>query len=513
MAGPGDFEIICRDGLARVGRFETTHGRVTTPALMPVINPVDIFLKPAEMRKAGTEIFITNAYLVKKHYGERGTELGVHRIIGYEGPVMTDSGGYQILRYGVIDATPEEIVRYQEAIGPDIATILDVPTGVGVTRRAAEESVRVTLERAEQLMKIRVRGDILWCGPVQGGLFTDLVEECARRMAGLDFDVYAIGSPVELLESYRYAEVVDLAMAAKRNLPPGKPVHLFGVGHPMVFALGAAMGCDLFDSAAYALYARDGRYMTVNGTMRVEELEWLPCSCPVCSGLDASDIPEMGPEERVRFLAMHNLYVSFEEIRRIRQAIAEGWLFDLLQQRCRSHPRLLEGLRRFMRYSEFVERFDPVSKRSAFFYLGPESARRPEVVRHRIRMGRIKPPAAEVLVLFPFHLADRVRRDEWEGAYFVEILPPFGPVPEEIKDIYPLTQNEVPGEVDREGLEAAAGALRDFLERNGSMYRRIVLLDDGRWGDRLLETLGAFRGKLEVREVQAGAETTEDESL
>jgi 7-cyano-7-deazaguanine tRNA-ribosyltransferase len=213
----------------------------------------------------------------------------------------------------------------------------------------------------------------------------------------------------------------------------------------------------------------------------------------------------MEPEERVRFLAMHNLYVSFEEIKRIRQAIAEGWLFDLLQQRCRSHPRLLEGLRRFTRYSEFVERFDPVSKRSAFFYLGPESAHRPEVVRHRIRMGRVKPPAAEVLVLFPFYLAERVRSDEWEGAFFVEILPPFGPVPGEIKEIYPLTQNEVPVEIDGEGLEAAAEALRDFLERNGGRYRRIVLLDDGRWGGRLLEALGAVRGKLEVRRVQAGA--------
>lgn len=496
----GSFEIEHRDGLARVGRLQTAHGRITTPALMPVVNPAEVFLHPEEMVKCGAEVLITNAYLLKKHHGEKAEQLGVHGIIGYEGPIMTDSGGYQILRYGVIDVEPDEIVRYQEAIGSDIATILDVPTGVNATRGAAEETVRITIERARRLMEIRKRENVLWCGPIQGGLFTDLVGECAKEMARLDFAVHAVGSPVELLESYRYAEVVELTMAAKMNLPPSRPLHLFGVGHPAALALAVAMGCDLFDSAAYALYARDGRYLTVNGTFRLEDLEWLPCSCPVCSSLDVSEIREMEREERVRFLARHNLYATFEEIRRIRQAIAEGWLFDLLQQRCRAHPKLLEGLKRFVKYKDFVERFDVVSKRTAFFYLGPESAHRPEVVRHQARMGRISPPAARVLILLPFYLAGRFDREEWEKPnYVVKIIPPFGPVPEDLEEIFPLVQNEIPEDVDREALEVACEGVGEFLKKHGGKYEQVVLIDDGRWGDLLQAACGTVGQRLEIR--------------
>ncbi|MEM3184609.1 MAG: tRNA guanosine(15) transglycosylase TgtA [Candidatus Hadarchaeales archaeon] len=499
MSEIGCFEIIQRDGLARIGKFYTRHGKVVTPSLMPVINPIDIFLSPSEMVKCGAEIFITNAYLMKKHYGEKAAELGVHKVIGYDGPIMTDSGGYQILRYGVIDTTQEEIVRYQEAIGSDIATILDVPTGANATRRMAEETVKITIERAEQLMKIKSRDDILWCCPVQGGLFTDLVRECARKMADLDFAVYAIGSPVELLETYRFAEVVELTMNAKMNLPFGKPVHLFGVGHPMVLGLAVAMGCDLFDSAAYALYARDDRYLTENGTIRVENLEHLPCSCPACSDLNARDLKEMEKNDRMLFLARHNLYVTFEEIKRIRQAIAEGWLFDLIQQRCRAHPKLLEGLRKFLKYKDFVERFDPVTKKSAFFYLGSESAHRPEVVRHHMRIKRISPPPAKVLVLLPFYLTEKFERDELEEpSYVVKILPPFGPVPEDLEEIFPLMQNEIPPEVDAEGLEIAMAAVKEFLKRHAGNYEKIILFDDGKWGDVLKKACEIVGEKLKV---------------
>ncbi len=102
--------------------------------------------------------------------------------------------------------------------------------------------------------------------------------------------MYPLGAVVPLMEAYRYAELVDVIAASKRGLSPASPVHLFGAGHPMMFALAVALGCDLFDSAAYALYAKDGRYITVNGTYHVEKLNYLPCSCPICSKYTAGEL-------------------------------------------------------------------------------------------------------------------------------------------------------------------------------------------------------------------------------
>jgi 7-cyano-7-deazaguanine tRNA-ribosyltransferase len=136
------------------------------------------------------------------------------------------------------------------------------------------------------------------------------------------------------MEAYRFRDLVEMVTAAKRGLGSGAPVHLFGAGHPMVFALAAAMGCDLFYSAAYALYARQGRYLTARGTWRLDEMKYLPCSCPICQSHTQQELKDS--PERAKLLAMHNLYVSLQEIRLVKQCIREGSL-DLLD-RCRSHP-------------------------------------------------------------------------------------------------------------------------------------------------------------------------------
>jgi len=496
------FEILHRDGLARIGKLQTPHGAVTTPTLMPVINPIDIFITPNELyEKFGAELMMTNAYLTRRHYGEEAARVGIHGVLNYGGPIMTDSGGYQLLRYGVVDVAPEEILRYQEAIGSDIATILDVPTGAGASKERAEETVRVTLERAREAEKLRSKPGVLWCGPVQGGLFQDLVALSAREMGKLDYHLHAVGSPVELLEGYRYREVVQLTMTAKRNLPLDRPVHLFGVGHPMALALGVAMGCDLFDSAAYALYAKDGRYMTVEGTFKLDDLSWFPCTCPLCCSRTPGEVKELPRRERVDFLARHNLYATFAELRSIRQAIVEGRLFELLEQRCRAHPRLLEGLKELMKHSEFIERFDPATKSSAFFYLGPESAKRPEVLRHRRRMREYVPPPLKNLVLY-LSLGEEPRPpvDDLENSHFVKIVPPFGPVPEELEELYPLWQHEVPRELDDEAVKATVEALREYLENHGRRYERIILVANSEWVNLLRGAYLKFSDKLTIQE-------------
>jgi 7-cyano-7-deazaguanine tRNA-ribosyltransferase len=225
------------------------------------------------------EAVITNAYILWKRYREKPVNEGLHKFLKYDGAVMTDSGAYQILVYGNVEVSQKEIVTYQEAIGSDIATILDIPTGWHVPKEKAQETVAETLKRAKAFFKLKTRQDTLWVGPVQGGRHLDLVAKSAKAMGKLPFQIHALGSPTEVMESYRYDVLVDMIMTAKMNLPPERPLHLFGAGHPHMLALAVALGCDLFDSAAYALYARENRYMTENGTWRLGEMDYFPCQC------------------------------------------------------------------------------------------------------------------------------------------------------------------------------------------------------------------------------------------
>lgn len=470
------FTFTRREGLGRLGRLETRHGPVSTPALLPVLDPSDLVLTPREIRREfGEPLVMTNAYLLRKRFG-RGR---IREMLDYDGPVATDSGGYQILRYGEIEADPDEMVRYQEEIGSDLAVILDVPTGIGASRRRAEETVRVTVERARRAVELRSDPEILWCAPVQGGRYLDLVEECARAVGSLEYQVHAIGSPVELLEGYEYSSLVDLVMTAKRHLPPDRPVHLFGAGHPSVLPLLVLMGCDTFDSASYILYARDGRYLTRERTLRLEELSSFPCECPVCSSLTPQELRERPEPERVRELARHNLHVLFGEVRRIRQALASGRLWEYAEMRCRSHPRLLEGFRRFLEYVEFVERFDPITKPSAFLHLGPESLRRPEVLRYDRKMEEYEPPPLPELLLLPCFERKELKRGE--GTHLVRIVPPLGVVPEELEELYPMGQVVAPRILEREVKERLSLSLSRYLQRHGGKYRRIVFLREKGW--------------------------------
>ncbi|RLI38733.1 tRNA guanosine(15) transglycosylase TgtA, partial [Candidatus Bathyarchaeota archaeon] len=257
------FEVRQRDLMARLGVVETKKGRFETPALLPVVNPAIQLVSPAELKELfGFAVLITNAYIIMRHFGREAVEKGIHELLGFEGVVATDSGAYQLLVYGRVEVRPDEVVAYQEAIGSDIATILDVPTGWTDSREEALRTVMETARRGEELWSLRRREDILWIGPIQGGKFPDLVALSAKMMSSMPFHIHALGSPTPVMEAYRFDILVDMIMAAKLNLPPDRPLHLFGAGHPMTFALAVALGCDMSDSAAYAIYARDGRYMT-----------------------------------------------------------------------------------------------------------------------------------------------------------------------------------------------------------------------------------------------------------
>ncbi len=454
---PPVFEVHRYAAAGRLGelRVPRADATVETPALLPVVNPHVQAIDPARLASDfGAEMLITNAYVL---YGsddlrEPARERGLHDLLGFDGPIMTDSGSFQLAEYGEIDVDTPEILRFQHEIGSDVATPVDIPTPPDVTREAAASERETTQERIEQAAAMDL-DDVLVTAPIQGSTYPDLRETAAREAAETDLDIVPIGGVVPLLRNYRFADVVDVVAAAKRGLPESAPVHLFGAGHPMMFALAVAMGCDLFDSAAYALYARDGRYLTVRGTEHLEDLEYLPCECPVCTEFSPHELRNRAESERARLLAEHNLHVSFGEMRRVKDALSRGTLLELVDTRARGHPAMLDGYRALLDHADLLEATDPVST-DAFFYLSAESAARPEVRRHHDRLDRLDPDGPILLTEGGGNAGDG---ETWP------LIPPFGPVPPELRDAYPLS-GELPERTDDAARAAAADGVAALVD-------------------------------------------------
>jgi len=488
------FEIKEKDLLARIGKLQTKSGTIETPLLLPVINPSIQVVPPKKIHEVlGFEALITNAYILKKRFQDEPTKRGLHDFLDFKGVIMTDSGAYQILTHGTVQTTPTEIVEYQERIETDIATILDWPTGWKASRGHAERTVKKTIDRGRELFKSMTRKDILWVGPVQGGHRLDLIATCATEMRKLPFHIHALGSPTEVMQNYRFDMLVDMIFAAKTSLPHERPLHLFGAGHPFMFSLAVALGCDLFDSAAYALYAREDRYMTASGTRRLATLDYFPCPCPKCSQTSPKTVKEISSKDRQIFLAEHNLYVCQAELKQIKQATKEGRLWEHLQKQAHSHPALLQATRRLRRYEEYVEKHSPTAKRSGIFFFDSNGLARPEIVRHRKKIGeRYSPPReAEILLLAPqtrTRLLGRSRKSKFsetigdlmkayeQRVHLCTYAAPFGVVPIELEEIYPLSQCEAALPLEHETTRYVSRQLVAYISTTN--YKTVVLLND-----------------------------------
>jgi 7-cyano-7-deazaguanine tRNA-ribosyltransferase len=404
------FEVKAKDLAGRIGKLAIKDKTVETPLLMPVYNPNKPLIPIEEMKERfGIQALMTNSYIILKSEELKKSilEKGIHGYLGFDGLVATDSGSFQLMAYGSVSTTNAEIIRFQESIGSDIGSFLDIPTLPDAYKPQAADELETTLERAKEAVDAKFAVN----AGIQGSTHMDLRKKAAQEI-GRDFKLCAVGGIVRLMEEYRFTDLVDVIAAVKMNLPANRPIHAFGLGHPMVFSLAAALGCDLFDSAAYALYAQDGRYMTEYGTKRLENLEYLPCSCPICRehGIGLKDLSE---EEMTKELALHNLYVSFAELDRVKQAIREGSLWNLLSMRARAHPAVYAALLRLKEYSKWMAELDSVTKGSQVFYAGKEAGYRPEVLNARRRIKQV---------------ASREAVD----------MPPFGKVPAELLDIYPF---------------------------------------------------------------------------
>ena len=453
------FEVRDQDAAGRIGELSVPRAGVTveTPALLPVINPNLITIEPRRLGSDfGAEILITNSYIIfgDDERRDQALDVGLHEMLDFDGAIMTDSGSFQLAEYGHIDVTTEEILQFQYEAGSDIGTPVDIPTPPDVPREQAEEELATTQERLEIATGIDV-GEMLVNAPVQGSTYPDLRERAARHAYGTGLDVFPVGAVVPLMNDYRFADMVDAVAAAKRGLGADAPVHLFGAGHPMMFALAVALGCDLFDSAAYAIYARDDRYLTVRGTQHLEDLDYFPCACPICSEWTPEEIRERSAKERERLLAEHNLHVSFGELRTIKQAIRAGELLELVETRARAHPAMLDGYRALLSHADQLEETDPATK-GTFFYVSSESADRPEVLRHHERLARLEIPEKLLLTAGETDDSDT---ESWR------VIPPFGPVPPALAETYPVSA-EVPDRIDERAYQQAAVGVARLVEAN-----------------------------------------------
>ncbi len=441
------FEIIKSDLAGRIGILHTKHGKIETPAFVPVIHPVNQTIPTKKIREIGFDLVITNAYITKNRYGNDAVKRGIHNIINFDGAVMTDSGGYQVLEYGDVDVSPVDIAKYENDIRTDIAIPLDKPTGYGLPKNKAKSFVDHTLKVSKQTLKNQTKDGPLWVGPIQGGEHMDLVKKSTKALVDFGFNMLALGSPVEFMESYEYKLLASMIISAKKQIPSSIPLHLFGAGHPLTIPLAIALGCDTFDSASYILYAKHERYISEDRTMHLSKIPSFSCLCEICSKYNPKELLSLNKDEKTNKIALHNLYAIKSEVDRVKEVIHEGRLWEYVIKKARSHPKLFEAIDVFEKNPDYFVNGTPKFKDSAIFLFSRIDQFRPEITSYHniVRKFRSK---KKILVISgdisrkPYYLSTeystlRKKFSNPELIQFCQYNPFLGIIPLEISDIFP----------------------------------------------------------------------------
>jgi 7-cyano-7-deazaguanine tRNA-ribosyltransferase len=278
---------------------------------------------------------------------ESALKNGIHQLIDFPGVIVTDSGTFQSYVYGDVEVGVEEIIKFQRDIGVDIGTMLDVFGRPEMSREEIESAVEVTANRASISLDL-AGDDLLLNGPIQGGLYEDLRALAGQLMGEVNginggFTIHPIGGIVPLMENQRYKDLFRILLSAKSTLPPDRPIHLFGCGHPLLFPMSIALGVDIFDSAAYALFARGNRLLTPTGTVRLDEITEWPCNSSELFKWTPDEVRSLDSKEREKVLARHNLEVTQSELARCRESIRNGKIWQLAEERSHSSAQLREA--------------------------------------------------------------------------------------------------------------------------------------------------------------------------
>jgi queuine tRNA-ribosyltransferase len=355
---PLSFEILSRDGAARRARLTTARGAVETPAFMPVGTLGAVKgVTPQALEEAGAEILLANLYHLTLRPGIATIERlgGIHRFAGWSRPILTDSGGFQVwslahrrrvdeagvtfashLDGSPVRFTPEGVVAAQEALGVDIAMVLDECPPWPIAEAEAERSLERTLHWARRSIEARRGSATALFGIAQGSAYRRLRERAARELAELPFDGFAIGGVSVGEPAAERRAAVEWTAAA---LPEDRPRYLMGVGTPADLHHAVAAGVDLFDCVLPARNGRHGLLFTRQGLVRIKNAVHRDdprpldpeCGCPVCARLSRAFLHHLvraGELSGAVFGTLHNLRYFLDFMADVRKAIESRRLAD-----------------------------------------------------------------------------------------------------------------------------------------------------------------------------------------
>ncbi|MBP0134782.1 MAG: tRNA guanosine(15) transglycosylase TgtA [Nitrosarchaeum sp.] len=446
------FEILKSDLAGRIGVITTNHGKIETPAYVPVIHPVKQTISSKKIKEMGFDLVITNAYITRNSYGDEAIKKGIHKIINFDGAVMTDSGGYQVLEYGDLKVLPTEMADFETKILTDFAIPLDKPTGYGLPWKQAQAYVNHTLKVSKKTLDGSEDNGQIWIGPIQGGEHFDLVAKSTKSLVDIGFKMLALGSPVEFMESYEYKLLAQMIISAKKQMPHSIPLHLFGAGHPLTIPFAIALGCDTFDSASYMLYAKQDRYITDDGTRNLADISVFPCNCEVCSKYTPDELRHLESHEKINEVALHNLHAIKVEVDKVKQAIHEGRLWEYVVKKARAHPKLFEMIDVLTENSEYLAISTPKFKEKAIFLYQKEDQYRPEVQSYHKIVRKFKSKKKTLIITKesntkPAYLSHQYsslkqKFKDIESIQVCQYTPHLGLIPLEISDIFPAAHHE-----------------------------------------------------------------------
>jgi queuine tRNA-ribosyltransferase len=347
------YEKFAQVGRARAGVFHTPHGDIPTPVFAPVGTAATVKgVPPRDLKELGATLVLSNTYHL---YLRPGDELiarmgGLHQFMGWDGPMLTDSGGFQVFSLqdlrkvddgGVtfrshLDGsthrfTPEKVMSIEENLGADIAMVLD-ECAPPAQREYNEQALRRTHLWAERCQNAHTRSDQALFGIVQGGIFPDLREQSARFLIDLDFPGYAVGGLAVGETKDQMHSVLDLT---DQLLPENKPRYLMGVGTAEDFFEAVARGIDIFDCVLPTRLARHGAAFTHSGRMNLRNLslseDHAPieegCACYACQHFTRGYIRHLMVSKEILGLylaSIHNLHFLLDTMRKIRESILDG---------------------------------------------------------------------------------------------------------------------------------------------------------------------------------------------
>ena len=350
------FTLIKKDSRseARLGRLETAHGMIETPCFMPVGTQGTVkAVLPRDLKEMGCQILLGNTYHLHVRPGaELIKELGgLHKFMGWDGPILTDSGGYQVFSLGAtrklseegvrfqsqLDGsyhmlTPEKVVEIQEMLGSDIAMILDECIPHDADRDYVRSSTERTVRWAERCLRAQASKDQLLFGIVQGGMHEDLRRWCVDEMRVMPFDGFAVGG-LGVGEGETTLQAISSYTA--ELLPQDRPRYLMGVGRPQDIFNGIRAGFDMFDCVIPTRNARNGTLFTSQGKVNIKRADFARdprpldelCECYTCRNFSRAYLRHLymaGEILSSQLNTLHNLYFYHRLVKRCREMIRDG---------------------------------------------------------------------------------------------------------------------------------------------------------------------------------------------